>query len=113
MVANDHEIDHGIVLEPTPGHTPGHVALKLQDGEDTALFTGDLFHHPLQIAEPQLSSVVCTDADLSRQSRYDFLERYGDSGAMIYPAHFTGSETGKIVSADEGWWFNFTPTVMP
>lgn len=107
LVKNDHEIDHGIVLEPTPGHTPGHVALNLDNGGDTALFTGDLFHHPLQIAEPQLSSVVCTDADLSRQSRYDFLNRYGDSDAMIYPAHFTGTEIGKIVSAGEGWRFDF------
>ena len=107
LVKNDHEIDHGIVLEPTPGHTPGHVALHLDNGGDTALFTGDLFHHPLQIAEPQLSSVVCTDADLSRQSRYDFLNRYGDSDVMIYPAHFTGTEIGKIVSAGEGWRFDF------
>jgi len=66
MVANDHEIDHGIVLEPTPSHTPGHVALNLQNGRDSALFTGVLFHYPMQIAEPQPSSGVCIDADLSR-----------------------------------------------
>ena len=47
MVAMDHEIDHGIVLEPTPGHTPGHVALHLDSGGDSTIFTGDLFHHPI------------------------------------------------------------------
>ena len=52
---------------------------------------------------------MCTDPDLSRQSRYDFLNRYGDSDAMIYPAHFTGTEIGKIVSHDQGWRFDFVP----
>jgi hypothetical protein len=26
---------------------------------------------------------------------------------MIYPAHFTGTEIGKIVSRGEGWRFDF------
>ena len=38
LVAMDHEIDHGIVLEPTPGHTPGHVALHLNSAGDDAVF---------------------------------------------------------------------------
>jgi glyoxylase-like metal-dependent hydrolase (beta-lactamase superfamily II) len=107
LVAMDHEIDHGIVLEPTPGHTPGHVALKLDSGGDRALFIGDLFHHPLQVREPQLSSMVCTDAELSRTSRYDFLNKYADSDALICPAHFTGTEVGHVKSDGDGWRFDF------
>ncbi len=107
LVRDDHEIDHGIVLEPTPGHTPGHVALNLASEGDRALFTGDLFHHPLQIYEPDLSSTVCTDQDLSRQSRYDFCNKYADSDALIVPAHFTGTGCGRIRSDGGGWRFDF------
>lgn len=107
LVAMDHEIDHGIVLEPTPGHTPGHVALHLNSAGDDAVFTGDLFHHPVQVREPQLSSHVCSDQDLSRQSRYDFLNRYADSGTLICPAHFTGTEVGHMKSDGDGWRFEF------
>lgn len=107
LVAMDHEIDHGIVLEPTPGHTPGHVALHLNSAGDDAIFTGDLFHHPVQVREPQLSSHVCSDQDLSRQSRYDFLNRYADSGTLICPAHFTGTEVGHMKSDGDGWRFEF------
>lgn len=107
LVKDDYEIDHGIVLEPTPGHTPGHVALHLSSGGDTALFTGDLYHHPLQIFEPELSSTACVDPVLSRQSRYDFLNEYADSGSVLYPAHFTGREVGEIKSDGDGWRFEF------
>jgi glyoxylase-like metal-dependent hydrolase (beta-lactamase superfamily II) len=107
LVRDDYEIDHGIVLEPTPGHSPGHVALHVDSEGDTALFTGDLFHHPLQMYEPDLSSTVCTDPVLSRQSRYDFLNKYADSGALILPAHFTGTGIGEIHTDGEGWRFDF------
>lgn len=107
LVAMDHEIDHGIVLEPTPGHTPGHVALHLDSAGDSAIFTGDLFHHPIQVREPQLSSHVCTDPDVSCRSRYDFLNKYADSDTLICPAHFTGTEVGHMRSDGDGWRFDF------
>ncbi|CAN0587442.1 unnamed protein product, partial [Laminaria digitata] len=44
---------------------------------------------------------------LARQLRYYFLNRCGESGAIIYPSHFTGTEIGKIVSQGEGWRFDF------
>jgi glyoxylase-like metal-dependent hydrolase (beta-lactamase superfamily II) len=107
LVRDDHEIDHGIVLEPTPGHTPGHAALHLDEGGDTAIFTGDLFHHPFQVREPQLSSAVCTDPDMSRTSRFEFLNKYADSGAVLYPGHFTGTGVGEIRSDGDGFRFDF------
>lgn len=46
----------------------------------------DLLHHLVRVREPRLSSVACSDPDLSRQSLYDFLNKYTDSDTLICPA---------------------------
>ena len=46
IVEDTHQIDDGMWLEPAPGHTPGHVMLNLKSGEETALMSGDVIHHP-------------------------------------------------------------------
>ena len=95
MVAGDHEIDHGLFLEPTPGHTPGAVCLHLKDGGEHAVFCGDLMHHPLQVPEAQWSSIFCTDPELSRQTRMAFVDRFTETDSMVLPAHFISG--GRIV----------------
>ena len=69
----------------------------------------DLFHHLVQVRGPRLSSVVCPDPDLSRQSLYDFLDKYTDSDTLICPAHFTGMEIGHMGSEGDGWRLDFMP----
>jgi glyoxylase-like metal-dependent hydrolase (beta-lactamase superfamily II) len=52
VVAEDADLGEGLRLEPTAGHTPGHVSLWIESGGETALVTGDILHHPVQLAEP-------------------------------------------------------------
>ena len=54
LVEMDHRISDELWLEPTPGHTPGHVSVRLRSGDGEAVITGDLMHHPVQMAEPAL-----------------------------------------------------------
>ena len=48
MVTGDHEIDTGLWLEHTPGHTPVWFTYMLNTRR-TRIFCGDLMHHPLQV----------------------------------------------------------------
>ena len=61
LVAADHVIEDGVRLQHTPGHTPGHCSVLLGGGREEAIITGDLLHHPFQIAEPHRSSRACDD----------------------------------------------------
>ena len=98
IVEDTHQIDDGMWLEPAPGHTPGHVMLNLKSGEETALMSGDVIHHPLQLIRPQWSSRACEDPQLSAVSRTKMLERVADTNTLLCPAHFGSPTMGHVIS---------------
>lgn len=107
LVADDHEIDTGLWLAPAPGHTPGAVVLNLESGGDKAIFTGDMMHHALQVPEPQLSTIFCSDPVQSAKTRTEFVQNNADTGNLILPAHFPGESAGRIVSQGDCCMFEF------
>ena len=109
LVDGDHEIGDGLWLEPAPGHSPGHVCIRLERGGLRALFSGDVMHHPIQCAEPSWSSRFCTDPAESRRTRRSLLERCADTDVVVVPAHFPNGTAGRVVSAGDGFRFAFLP----
>ena len=94
-----------LTFEPTRGHTPGHVAVRLRTSGGEAVFSGDLMHRTVQVAEPQWSSRFCHDPERAKVTRRAFVERFADSGILIIPAHFP--RPGYIVRENGG--HRFTP----
>ena len=107
LVAGDHQIRDGLRLEPMPGHSPGLVCLYLESGGAMAAFCGDAMHHPIQVPEPQLSSIFCDDPVQSAATRTAFVERHADTETLILPAHFPDDSAGHIVSGADGCIFKF------
>jgi len=89
-------IDDHLTFEPWPGHTPGHAAVRLKTSAGDAIFSGDLMHRVVQVAEPQWNSRFCGDGPQARKSREGFVERYADSGTLVCAAHFP--RPGHIVT---------------
>jgi len=109
VLVEDHfDFDTGVWLEPCIGHTPGQMVMNLSSGGDTGVMTGDVIHHRIQLAEPQLSCVADTDQDMSRQSRMALLEKHADTGNLIFPAHFPTPTFGSISSKAKGKGFDFS-----
>ena len=88
LVAMDHQITPDVYLEPTPGHTPGHVSVRISSKGEEAVITGDLMHHPVQCAEPGWASNFDVDADAARTTRRQFLERYKNGKTLVLGTHF-------------------------
>jgi glyoxylase-like metal-dependent hydrolase (beta-lactamase superfamily II) len=103
LVSPEHVIDPWLQLEPTPGHTPGHVNVRLTTSAGQAVFTGDLMHRTVQVAEPQWSSKFCSDPKEAALTRREFVERHADTSVLIIPAHFP--RPGYIVREREGLRF--------
>ena len=89
----------GISLIGTAGHTPGHVSVLIEDGGQSAVITGDLLHSQAQVARPDWSAAMDTDARAAARTRREFLERFADTSTLVLGTHF-GSPTGGHVVRD-------------
>ncbi|MGZ4694728.1 MAG: MBL fold metallo-hydrolase [Acidimicrobiales bacterium] len=105
IVAEDADLGDGLRLEPSTGHTPGHVSLWLERDGERALITGDFLHHPAQCAEPEWAEVGDHDADQARATRRRMFDAAAVSGALVVGTHFTTRPAGHIVAAGDAWRF--------
>jgi glyoxylase-like metal-dependent hydrolase (beta-lactamase superfamily II) len=103
IVTDDFAIGDHTRLLPTPGHTPGHVAIILGKDRDDAVFPGDLVHSPLQLRYPDLSPKFDVDPAQAATTRRQFLERYCDTDTLCCPAHFPSPSIGKIRRSGDGF----------
>lgn len=106
LVEMDSPIASGIRLIPTPGHTPGHVSVVIESGGARAIITGDLMHHPCQIAHPEWSSIADTDPRQSEAVRREFLSECAGTGTLVIGTHFGGPTAGCIIRDGENYWLD-------
>ena len=100
LVPDRYRISPGLEIEPAPGHTLGHVALHLASAGREAWFTGDMFHHPLELLHPELDSLTCEDFGQTLASRERLIARAIERGALIIPAHFAAPHAGYLHDTD-------------
>lgn len=109
MVDGIHPIDDTLMIEPAPGHSPGHSLLRVESCGESAMFIGDIVHHPLQIAVPDYNSFACMDALLARQTRKRILEACCERNHLVVPAHFAAPHHGRV--SYNGSDFAFHPSI--
>jgi glyoxylase-like metal-dependent hydrolase (beta-lactamase superfamily II) len=97
LVEPDHRLTGEVWLESTPGHTPGHISVRISSRGENAVITGDLMHHPIQIAHPDWVCGFDTDPPLAVDTRRKFVERYCDQPVRVFGTHFAGPTAGHIV----------------
>lgn len=103
LVSDDYRITKEVSLIPTPGHTPGHVAILIETDDRRAIISGDALHHPCQIAHPEWGTPFDTDTDQANRSRRELLQRFADTDTLFIGAHFAGPVAGKIISDGKGF----------
>lgn len=102
LVEADHQVSENIWLEPTPGHTPGHVSVRIRSRGEDAVITGDLMHHPLQIVDPDIGATFDVDGERARVTRREFLSRYGNQRVLVLGTHFSTPTAGYVVEDGGG-----------
>jgi glyoxylase-like metal-dependent hydrolase (beta-lactamase superfamily II) len=104
-VETDHRISPEICLIPTPGHTPGHVSVLIESKAETAVITGDIMHHPCQIAHPEWTPEFEADMKASTRTRQTKLAEWCDRPVLVIGTHFPAPTAGHIVKDGESYRF--------
>jgi glyoxylase-like metal-dependent hydrolase (beta-lactamase superfamily II) len=88
LVASDAKICDGMTLIPTPGHSPGHMSIHIKSDGEQALLSGDVAHHPCQMAHLDWSSTADSDPVQSAATRRQLFSRFADTPTLVIGGHF-------------------------
>jgi glyoxylase-like metal-dependent hydrolase (beta-lactamase superfamily II) len=106
LVDEHYRITEEIGFELTPGHSPGHMSVRLSSEGAEAVITGDMVHHPVQFLAPHWAMSADGDAAMASATRLAFRERYADSAVLVFGTHFGGSSCGHLRRAAESFRFD-------
>jgi len=96
-VTGETEVSPGVVVQPTPGHTPGHMSVRA--GELAIL--GDMVAHELQVVDPDVVFVNDMDPEVAAATRRRVITELADEGAVVIAGHFYGA--GRFERAGKGF----------
>ena len=107
LVSMTHEVCDEVRLEPTTGHTPGHVSIHIESEGQHALITGDCFHHPCQFEKIEWSSSADYNHQEVLETREQFVRTYGDQDVLIIGTHFATPTAGHVKALGENsYWLD-------
>lgn len=93
----------GVVAVNAPGHPPGHMAFLI---EGRLLIWGDLVHHLLQFAQPQVTWKFDEDPDQARSTRASLFDRVLAEGWLVAGAHLPCPGIGRMEPQGEAYAFH-------
>lgn len=102
LIASDARLTDEISLIPTAGHSPGHVSIHIRSDGEEALLTGDVAHHPCQMAHLDWSSTADSDPRQSVVARRELFSRFADTPALVIGGHY---DAGYIKRDGEAFRF--------
>ncbi|MDE0530997.1 MAG: MBL fold metallo-hydrolase [Albidovulum sp.] len=105
-VDKDAEISSGISLMDLPGHTPGHVGILIDSGDESFIFATDIFHaQDLQLANPEIAIAYDVDKELAVRTRKRFFDMVASDATYFTAGHILGAEVGQLERYGTGYAF--------
>lgn len=96
FVQAGHKLGDYVTLIPTPGHTPGHISVRLSSDGHEAIITGDALHSTAQCWHPDWHFKFDLDPDMAVTSRRALLHSAADTQSMVLGSHFTLPSLGHV-----------------
>lgn len=96
LVGMDHRISAEVRLRPTPGHTPGHVSVMIESEGQSAVITGDVAHHPCQMAHPEWATSLDSDTQAATATRVKLFAEWADQPILVIGTHYAAPTAGRV-----------------
>ena len=96
LVDSHHAICDEVSLVPTPGHSPGHVSVRIVSQGQEALITGDIAHHPSQLAYLDWAPDIDFDPEQAVETRLQVFGDAADRSVLVIGTHWAGATAGMI-----------------
>jgi glyoxylase-like metal-dependent hydrolase (beta-lactamase superfamily II) len=96
FLQNGEEIAPGITVLATPGHTPGHISLLIQSGDQRLYLLGDVFHGVMQMSELSWSVAFDIDQAQARATRESLYPELIRPDTLVAGNHFSDQVFGYI-----------------
>ncbi len=96
LVGADHQLGDYVSLLPTPGHTDGHVSVRITDGGRHAIITGDAIHGTVQCQCPHWNMAFDKSPEQAHRSRVKLLEASVEAKATVLGSHFPLPSIGTV-----------------
>jgi glyoxylase-like metal-dependent hydrolase (beta-lactamase superfamily II) len=100
VVGEAHQIAPSLRTEAAYGHTMGHSVVHLASADQAACFTGDVFHHPIELIHPEIDAGTCDDFAQTLVTRCRLIDQFVRAGTLIVPAHFVAPHVGHLREMD-------------
>jgi len=98
------EIAPGVTALHTPGHTPGHYAVRVASGGEEVHLLGDAVHHALQLTDTGISFLTDVDVEHALQTREELFARVAGTDVAIGMAHRPGLDFQRITEGGGRRW---------
>jgi glyoxylase-like metal-dependent hydrolase (beta-lactamase superfamily II) len=99
LIASDARLTDEITMIPTPGHSPGHMSVHIVSDGEEGLLTGDVAHHPCQMAHLDWSSTADSDPVQSAATRRQLFSRFADRPVLVIGGHYDGGRIKRDAEA--------------
>lgn len=112
MLAMDREteIAPGITAIPMPGHTPGHMGLRVASAGQSLLIWGDIIHAPAyQFSHPEWSVAFDADIPTAIASRQRLLDMAASDDTLVAGMHLDFPALGYVERQDNAYRYLAAP----
>lgn len=93
-----------LAFEATPGHTPGHISMRLHDGNEELFILADAAHnHVAMFADPSWGPIFDTDPDVATATRVRLWDRLSSDRMKVMAFHLPWPGLGHVRRDGKGY----------